>query len=284
MFIMANRLTIERRAHVVSCLVEGMSINATCRITGVAKNTVLRLLGDLGDFASFYMDLTMRDLPCQRVQADEIWSFVYGRDKRLPEHLKGQPGYGAVWTWVAFDPDTKIVPCYLVGDRTYLSAKTFMDSLAFRLRGRVQLSTDGHNPYLEAVAGAFGADVDYTRIIKHYEQRADGSDGRYVRSEKIIVMGAPDPLHESTSLIERQNLTMRMGMRRFTRCSNGFSKKMSNHFAAISLHFLHYNFARVNTGLPGKYRRSPAMAAGIADHIWTVEEIIVMAQTEGFLA
>lgn len=281
---MANRLSTEQRAHVVSCLVEGMSINATCRITGTAKNTVLRLLGDIGDFASYYLDATVRDLRCERVQADEIWSFVYGRDKRLPEHLKGQPGYGAVWTWVALDPDSKLVVAYLVGDRTYESAKTFMDSLAFRLAGRVQLTTDGHNPYLEAVAGAFGADVDYTRVIKHYEQRADGSDGRYVRSEKVVVMGAPDPAHESTSLIERQNLTMRMGMRRFTRATNAHSKKIQNHFAAISLHFLHYNFARVNTGLPGKYRRSPAMAAGLADHVWTVEELVRRATDEGFLA
>jgi IS1 family transposase len=280
----ANRLSTERRARIVSCLVEGMSINATCRITGTAKNTVLRLLGDLGDFASYYPDMTLRDLPCRRIQADEIWSFVYGRDKRLPEHLKGQPGYGAVWTWVALDPDTKLVAAYLLGDRTADTARIFMESLAFRLAGRVQLTTDGHNPYLNAIAGTFGIDIDYARVVKEYEARQDGSDGRYVRSEKIIVTGAPDDRHISTSLVERQNLTMRMGMRRFTRRTNAHSKKIENHFAAISLHFLHYNFARVNTGLPGKYKRSPAMAAGLADHVWTVEEIITRAEAEGFLA
>lgn len=281
---MANRLSTKQRAHIVSCLVEGMSINATCRITGTAKNTVLRLLGDLGDFASFYMDLAMRDLSCKRIQADEIWSFCYARDKRLPEHLKGRDGYGAVWTWVALDPDTKLVPVYVLGGRGHDSAKTFMDSLAFRLAGRVQLTTDGHNPYLEAIAGSFGADVDYARVVKEYEVRVDGSDGRYIRSDKRVVQGSPDPKHVSTSLVERQNLTMRMGMRRFTRATNAHSKKIENHFAAISLHFLHYNFARVNTGLPGKYRRSPAMAAGLADHLWTVEEIVERATDEGFLA
>ena len=268
----------------MSCLVEGMSINATCRITGTAKNTVLRLLGGLGDFASAYMDETLRNLPCERIQADEIWSFCYARDKRLPEHLKGQPGYGAVWTWVALDPDTKLVVAYVLGDRTRRTAVTFMDSVAARLTGRVQLTTDGHNPYIEAIVGSFGEDVDYAQVVKHYDTRADGSDGRYVLSEKLVIVGAPDDAHVSTSLVERQNLTMRMGMRRFTRATNAHSKKIQNHFAAISLHFLHYNFARVNTGLPGKYRRTPAMAAGVADHAWTLAELVERAEAAGFLA
>ena len=281
---MANRLSTERRARIVSCLVEGMSINATCRITGTSKNTVLRLLADLGDFASYFLDITMRDLTCTRIEADEIWSFCYARDKRLPDELKGKYGFGAVWTWVAMDPVTKIVPVYLVGDRTYESAKTFMDSLAFRLAGRVQLTTDGHNPYLEAVAGSFGADIDYARVVKEYEMRKDGHDGKYIRSQKTVVQGAPDPKYVSTSLIERQNLTMRMGMRRFTRRTNAHSKKIQNHFAAISLHFLHYNFARVHTGLKGQYPQTPAMAAGLADHVWTVAEMVERAEAEGLLA
>lgn len=283
-----NRLSTPERAAVVSLLVEGMSINATCRITGTAKNTVLRLLGGMGDAASYVMDEQMRDLRCQRIQADEIWSFCYARSKRLPEHLRDQPGFGSVWTWVALDPDSKIVPCYLVGDRTYDSAKVFMDSLAFRLAGRVQLTTDGHNPYLQAVEGAFGADVDYARLIKHYEQRADGSDGRYIRSEKVYAQGAADEAHVSTSLVERQNLTMRMGMRRFTRATNAHSKKIENHFAAVSLHFLHYNFAWPHMTLtrrhPARYPTTPAMAAGITDRVWTVEEIVARAERDGFLA
>lgn len=269
-----NKLNAQRRAQVVAALVEGNSIRSTVRMTGVAKNTVIKLLVDLGTVTSEYQDRVMRDLDCKRVQCDEIWSFCYAKEKNVPIELQGQRGYGDVYTWTAIDADTKLVPCWLVGERNSSDAAAFIEDLAGRFRNRVQLTTDGHKPYLEAVEGAFGADVDYAMLVKLYGAES-GSERRYspavcIGAEPRTIQGRPDPAHISTSYIERQNLTMRMGMRRFTRLTNAFSKKVENLAHAVSLHFMYYNFARKHKTLG----TSPAVAAGIADHIWSIDEIV----------
>ena len=269
-----NRLSTERRAEVIRALVEGNSIRATVRMTGVAKNTVTKLLVDVGQVCSAFQDATMRDLPCTRIQCDEIWSFCYNKEKNTaPEH-QGQFGYGDVWTWTAICADTKLVPSWLVGERDTENAMIFMDDLKSRLMNRVQLTTDGHKPYLVAVYDAFGSEIDYAMLTKIYGKEA-GDEKRYsppkcIGTETNVLTGEPDPAHISTSYVERQNLTMRMGMRRFTRLTNAFSKKVENLAAAVSLHFMYYNFARPHIALMGQ---TPAMKAGIADHQWTITEI-----------
>jgi IS1 family transposase len=273
-----NRLSTEKRAKVIGCLVEGMSIRATCRVTGAAKNTVTKLLVDLGEACSAYMNETLVDLPCRRIECDEIWSFVYAKAKNMPPELLGTFGYGDVWTWVAIDADTKLVPAYLIGRRDAADAYRFMSDLAGRLKNRVQLTTDGHAVYLMAVEGAFGSDVDYAMLQKIYgippEAETRYSPAECTGVDVRIIQGDPDPGLISTSYVERQNLTMRMGMRRFTRLTNAFSKKVENLTAAVSLHFFHYNFARPHASLANPYPRTPAMAAGIADHAWTLTEIV----------
>ena len=276
MVSMANVLKNEKRVQVVKCLVEGNSIRATVRMTGVAKNTVAKLLVDLGSACSEYQNEIMRDLPCQRVQADEIWAYCYSKAKNVPEEHKDTFGYGDVWTWTAIDADTKLVPCWLVGERTYEDAAAFISDLADRLANRVQLTTDGFHPYLYAVRDAFGGEIDYAMLRKLYgaDPKADKtkySPAKCIGIERQIKSGRPEYEHISTSYVERQNLTMRMGMRRFTRLTNAFSKKVENLAAAVSLHFMYYNFARKHQTLKGQ---TPAMAAGIADHVWSVEEII----------
>ena len=269
-----NRLSTEQRAGVVRTLVEGNSIRATARITGVARNTVSKLLVDLGGECSAYQDAVMRDLPCQRLQCDEICSFCHNKEKNTaPEH-EGVFGYGDVWTWIAIDADTKLIPSWLVGDRDIETAIVFMDDLRSRLANRVQLTTDGYKPYLTAVYDAFGQDVDYATLTKIYGKEA-GEEKRYsppkcIGTETNVMNGAPDPAHISTSYVERQNLTMRMSMRRFTRLTNAFSKKVENLVHAVTLHCMYYNFARPHMTLNGK---TPAMEAGIADHQWTITEI-----------
>jgi IS1 family transposase len=271
-----NRLSTEKRAQVIGCLVEGMSIRATVRVTGAAKNTVTKLLVDVGEACSAYMNETLVDLPCERIEADEIWSFVYAKSKNVPAGMN-EADAGDVWTWVAIDADTKLVPTYYVGGRSAMDGYRFMTDLAGRLRSRVQLTTDGHNAYLRAVEGAFGSEIDYAMLVKLYgvspEAQRRYSPAECIGAEVRPVQGAPDPDLISTSYVERQNLTMRMGMRRFTRLTNAFSKKVENHAAAISLHFMHYNFARTHQSLKDPYPRTPAMAAGVADHVWTLEEI-----------
>jgi IS1 family transposase len=272
-----NRLSTEKRAQVIGALVEGNSIRATVRMTGVAKNTIVKLLADMGEACSAHMNEVMVDLPCQRIEADEIWSFCYAKAKNLPAEKQGEWGYGDVWTWVAIDAETKLVPTYLVGRRDTVDAYRFMTDLAGRLSNRVQLSTDGHRPYLMAVEGAFGSEIDYATIVKLYGTDPE-ADTRYSPAKCLgvdvtVVHGDPDPALVSTSYVERQNLTMRMGMRRFTRLTTGFSKKVENLTAAVSLHFLHYNFARPHKSLSRPYPTTPAMTAGIADHVWTLEEI-----------
>jgi IS1 family transposase len=276
--VIMNRLSTKQRAQIVGALVEGNSIRATCRMTGASKNTVTKLLSDLGLVCSIYMDRSMRDLPCERIQADEIWSFCYSKQKNVPAGKRGEFGYGDVWTWVALDADTKLVPSYRVGPRDLQEANVFMVDVAKRMRDRIQLTTDGYRMYLSAVENAFGNEVDYAQLIKIYGRTGNDkqastrySPGVCIGADSFAVTGSPDPDHVSTSHVERQNLTMRMSMRRFTRLTNAFSKKVENLTAAVSLHFMHYNYVKVHGSLGGK---TPAMAAGISDHVWTLPELV----------
>jgi IS1 family transposase len=266
-----NRLTIEKRAAVIASLVEGNSIRATVRMTGVAKNTVTKLLVDMGTVCSVHQDRVMRNLTCERIQCDEIWAFVGSKQKNVPEGKEGE--YGDIWTWVAIDADTKLVPTYRVGNRDMLEARLFMEDLAKRLANRPQISSDGHAPYATAVRGAFDAAIDYGQIFKTFVGGANNkrySPGVLLSVDRRVMSGNPAPEHISTSYVERQNLTMRMSMRRFTRLTNGFSKKVENLAAAVSLHFAYYNFCRVHSSLG----TTPAVAAGVSDHTWTLAELI----------
>lgn len=273
-----NRLPTAKRVQIVAALVEGMSVRATCRMTGAAKGTVLKLLADLGYACWAYQDRTLRDLPCKHVQCDEIWSFCYAKAKNVPEPKKGEFGYGDVWTWTALCANTKLVPSFMIGPRDGDMARSFMLDLASRMDGRIQLTTDGHSAYEYAVEEAFGADgVDYAMLVKLYGVDPAADQTRYspakctgCRPERKL--GSPDGLHVSTSYVERQNLTMRMSMRRFTRLTNAFSKKVENLEHAVALHFMHYNFARIHQTL----RVTPAMEAGISDHVWGLEEIVAL--------
>jgi len=238
---------------------------------------VVKLLRDVGGACLAYQDEEMRDLPLTKLQIDEIWSFCYAKQKNVPPSKQGQFGYGDVWTFTAIDADTKLVPCWLVGTRDAGHAFEFVDDLRQRLANRVQITTDGHKMYLEAVEGAFGRNVDYAMLVKIYGQEPE-SERRYspakcLGADKRIVQGNPDTLKISTSYVERQNLTMRMSMRRFTRLTNAFSKKVENHILALALYFMYYNFARPHKSLANPYPRTPATAARITDHVWTTEEI-----------
>ena len=268
-----NKLSIKNRTRIVAALVEGNSIRATSRMTDVSKNTVTKLLRDLGQVCSHYQDKVLRDLPCKRLQADEIWTFCAMKQKNVPEEKRDQFGLGDVWTFTAICADTKLVPSWLVGSRDAGCAYEFMTDLSERLANRVQLTTDGHKMYLEAVEGAFGADIDYSMLHKLYGADPE-PDKRYSPAKCIgvthqSIMGDPDPDYVSTSIVERQNLNMRMSIRRFTRLTNAFSKKVENLAHAVSLHFMYYNFARIHRSL----RVTPAMEAGVSEHVWSVEEI-----------
>jgi len=274
-----NRLTTEKRAQIIGCLVEGNSIRATVRMTGAAKNTITKLLVDLGEACAEYQDGELVDLPCEVVEADEIWSFCYAKQKNVPEQFRGAPGYGDVWTFTALCADTKLVPSWLVGERTMDDAEIFLTDLASRVSGRIQLSTDGHRIYEGTVGPSFERNVDWAQIQKHYASPTD--QGKYsppvcIGTKRRVVRGDPDPDRISTSYVERQNLTMRMGMRRFTRLTNAFSRKVENLAHAVSLHYMFYNFARPHQSLKERYPRTPAMAAGVADHVWTLEEIAAL--------
>jgi IS1 family transposase len=256
----------------MAALVEGNSINATCRMLGVGKHTVLRLLEDAGCACAAYHDAMVRGVRANHVQCDEIWSFVYGKDKNLTME-QVQAGGGSVWTWTAIDADTKLIVTYMLGDRGAGTAMAFMQDLASRVENRIQLTTDGHRVYAEAVENAFGSEIDYAMLVKLYGASNDG-ESRYSPATCIgcrtgVLSGNPDPKHISTSYVERQNLSMRMGMRRFTRLTNGFSKKFENHAHQVALYFFHYNFCRVHKTL----RVTPAMEAGLTDHVWTLEEL-----------
>jgi IS1 family transposase len=271
-----NCLGSKTRSRVIGCLIEGCSIRATCRMTGVAKNTVVKLLEDMGTACATFHDFHVRNLKVRRMQADEIWSFVGCKKKNASPEQKAE-GWGDVWTWVGIDADTKLVIGYLVGGRDGGWAQDFMEDCASRIRNRVQLTTDAHKPYLKAVENAFGAEIDYAMLHKIFGAPTDEETRRYspakcIGSDMKTVMGDPDPAHVSTSYVERQNLTMRMSMRRFTRLTNGFSKKAENHAHAVALHYMHYNYCRIHQSL----RVTPAMEAGLADHVWSIEELIAL--------
>ena len=271
-----NKLSVDKRAQIIGMLVEGNSMRAVSRMANCSINTVTKLLVDVGQACWVYQHEMLRDLPCKKIQCDEIWSFCYAKEKNVPQDHKGEWGYGDVYTWTAIDADTKLVPSFLVGRRDAGFANIFIKDLASRLKNKVQLTTDGHRAYLAAVEDAFGGDIDYAMLVKTYGSPESTKDQRrYSPAEctgmdKIRVEGTPDPSHVSTSYVERQNLTMRMSMRRFTRLTNGFSKKVENLECAVALHFMYYNFARVHKTL----RVTPAMEAGITDHVWTLEEIV----------
>ena len=273
-----NHLSTEKRVRVIHCLVEGCSLRATARITNVAKDTVVRVLVQAGQVCSDFQDRAMQDLPCRRIQADEIWSFVYAKRKNLPYAVSPPARHaGDTWTWVAMCADTKLVPTWRVGTRTLRAAKDFMNDLKPRLKHRVQLTTDGHAAYLEAVEEAFGAGIDYAQLIKVYGGKVE-DDGELPTDtasiDKRIVTGEPDEDHISTSHAERQNLTMRMQMRRFTRRTNGFSKKIENHACAVALYTMHYNYCRIHSSL----RVTPGMAAGLTERVWELEELVQMIE------
>ena len=275
-----NKLPIEKRVAIISALVEGNSLRSTSRMVGCSINTVTKLLVDVAKACDAYQSRVMKNLPCRRLQIDEIWSFCYSKAKNVPEEKRDVFGYGDVWTFVAIDADTKLVPAWWIGQRDGCNAKTFVDELATRIANRIQVSTDGHRMYIDAMESGFGGDVDYAMLVKHYGNAGSNQnpETRYspaecCGTEKITISGDPDPAHISTSHVERQNLTMRMRMRRFTRLTNGFSKKLENHCHAVALHFMHYNFVRRHMTL----RMPPALKAGVTDHMWTLEEVVRLA-------
>jgi len=272
-----NTLKPEKQAAVLSALVEGNSIRSIERMTGIHRDTIMRLMVRVGTACEKVLDEQMRGLPCTDIQVDEIWCYVGKKQRNVGDWYESW-FRGNFWTWVAIDADTKIVPTYMVSKRDTASANIFIADLASRLANRVQLSSDRLPAYINAVAEAFGENVDYGRIVKSYEAEPIVGPGRYsppkvVKVERDVMFGNPDPRHISTSFVERQNLTMRMNMRRFTRLTNGFSKKLENLEAAVALHFAHYNFIRTHRTL----RTTPALAAGVTDHRWTFEELLASA-------
>jgi len=271
-----NRLPLAKRAAILGMLVEGNSLRATSRLADVSINTVTKLLVDLGAACAEYHHKNMRKIRVRRLQVDEIWCFIGAKAKNVKPERKLE-GWGDVWTWVALDADTKLCVSYLVGGRDGWWAREFMRDCANRIQGRVQITTDGHRAYLDAVEDAFGADVDYAQLQKSYgaviENETRYSPAVCIECDMKVISGDPDPKHVSASFVERQNLTMRMGMRRFTRLTNGFSKKAENHAAMVAIHFMYYNFDRIHKTL----RVTPAMAAGIAEHVWSLEEIVSLA-------
>lgn len=285
MVSMVNRLSTEKRAQIVSCLCEGMSIRATVRVTGAAKNTITKLLVELGGACSVYQAAAFYDLPCTNIQCDEIWSFCYAKQRNVPDEHRGEYGYGDVWTWTAICADTKLVPSWLVGERTAADAQVFIRDLASRLENRIQLTTDGLKLYVNAVEAAFAGDIDYAMLHKIYDA-PDLTDNERRYSPAVCtgieirkINGNPNLAKASTSYVERQNLTMRMGMRRFTRLTNGFSKKVENLAHAVSLHYMNYNYARPHQTLTqenGGRKTTPAMAAGIENRVWTHLDIAAL--------
>jgi len=275
--VIVNRLPIQKRAQVIAALVEGTAINAIVRMTGVSKPTILKLLKDVGEACMAFENKALRDLPCKRIQCDEIWSFCYAKEKNVPMDKQGQFGYGDVWTWTALDADTKLLCSWMIGDRSAITANAFIKDLASRLANRVQLTTDGLRAYLEAVESAFGVDVDYAMLVKLYWNdrvtEARYSPAECIGCRKVEITGDPKPEHISTSYVERHNLTIRMHMRRFTRLTNAHSKKIENHEFAFALHSVYYNFVKIHETL----RVTPAMEAGVSDHVWNFEELAALA-------
>jgi len=269
-----NKLSREARAQILGLMVEGTSIRAISRITGASKNTIVKLLEDAGEAFSDYQDRTLRGLTCKRLQVDEIWAFVYAKAKNVKTAKAAPSDAGDAWTWMAIDADTKLIPSFYVGKRDAEAAHHFIGDLALRLANRVQLTSDGHKPYLQAVEESFGADIDYAVLVKHYGDVATPA-GRYspaicTGATKERVEGRPDPVHISTSYVERANLTLRMGSRRFTRLTNAFSKKGENHAHSVAIHLMHYNFVRIHQTL----RCTPAMAAGVSKTLWELTDMV----------
>jgi IS1 family transposase len=270
-----NKLSTERRAQILGMMVEGVSIRAISRMTGASKNTIAKLLEDAGNAFSAYQDQAFRGLTCRRLQLDEIWSFIGVKARNVPTSKRaGDPTAGDVWTWVAIDADAKLCPSWRVGDRSGDTAIEFVCDLSRRLSNRVQVTTDGHRAYLDAIETAFGANVDYAQLIKMFGQAPEGQR-RYsppviIGTETVCCTGNPDPRHISTSYAERQNLTMRMSIRRFTRLTNAFSKKIENHAHSVAIHFMHYNFVRIHQSL----RVTPAMAAGVSKTLWSLTDMV----------
>ena len=275
-----NKLSVQARVQILNALSEGMGVNATARVTGVSKNTVLKLLADVGSACALYQDRVMRNLPCTKIQCDEIWSFVGAKQKnKTDDHPEG---WGDVYTFTAMDPESKLMPCWLVGVRGTKAANEFIADLASRLAGRVQLTTDGFKPYVPAVERAFGGNVDFGVLNKSYasgpaekEAARRYSPTEYIGSEKLVITGDPDLKHISTSHVERANLSMRMGMRRFTRLTNAFSKKLENHMHAVSFYFMVYNFVKIHASI----KTTPAMEAGVTTYLWSMEDIVMMSET-----
>jgi IS1 family transposase len=275
-----NRLTPAKQAQVIAALVEGNSIRATVRMTGASKNAIQRLMAELGPACERFQNRALRNLPCKKVQCDEIWSFCYAKQKNVPADKQGQFGVGDVWTWTALCADTKLICSWKIGTRGASTAYALMHDLAGRLNHRIQLTTDGHRVYADAVESAFGSEIDYAMLVKIYgSDRGDEarySPADYMSCRTIPMSGNPKAKDISTSFVERQNLTMRMQMRRFTRLTNAFSKKIDNLGYAVALHFMHYNFCRIHQTL----RVTPAMEAGIANHVWTIAEIVNLLESE----
>lgn len=276
-----NKLTHEQRVQAVNCLVEGCSIRATVRVTGIAKKTVMRLLREVGEVCESYQDRVLRNLRCRRIQVDELWGFNYCKAKNVtPDIAERIPNAGDIWLWVAIDPESKLVPCWTLGNRGAETAFGFVHDLKDRLANRVQLTSDGHRVYLEAIESAFGSEVDYAMLVKVFG-RDQEPDTRYSPPECIgiqsaVITGNPNPKHISTSMVERQNWSVRTTMRRYTRLSNGFSRKIENHAAAVALNYFAYNFIKIHRTL----RMSPAMAAGVTDHLWSISDLVDLWESE----
>jgi IS1 family transposase len=274
-----NKLPKEKRAQVLQMMAEGIALRAITRLTGISRTTLQKLLEDAGRAFSDYQDRTLVNLPCKRVQVDEAWSFCYAKQKNVATAKAAPEGAGDIWTWVGLDADTKLVASFYVGGRDSEAAMIFMDDLAKRLANRVQLTSDGHKPYLEAVEGAFGGDIDYAVLHKIYGSVPESAKGRYspaecIGTEKHRIEGKPDPKHVSTSFVERSNLSIRMGNRRMTRLTNAFSKKAENHAHMMAIYFMHYNFVRIHQTL----EVTPAMAAGVTSTLWEMSDMVEVVE------
>lgn len=270
-----NRLDSKTRAQVIGCLIEGCSIRSTVRMTGVAKKTVMRVLVEVGEVCADYQDNVFRNLRCKRLQLDEMWAWIYCKEKNRTEEIaRKNPDAGDVWLWVCVDADSKLVPTWRLGQRDLATAKDFVDDIAKRVKGRVQITTDALKTYVNVIEDVFGGQADYAQLHKIYGA-AEEHDPRYsparcIGCEMKEVSGRPDPKHVSTSFVERQNWTVRTNLRRYTRLSNGFSRKLENHAAAVALNYFSYNFIRIHRTL----RISPAMAAGVETRLWSVEDLV----------
>ena len=274
-----NKLSSNKRAQVLQMMAEGIALRAITRLTGISRTTLLKLLEDAGQAFSEYQDRTLVNLSSKRVQVDEVWAFCYAKQKNVAMAKAAPVGAGDIWTWVGLDADTKLAASFYVGNRDGEAAMIFMDDLAKRLANRVQLTSDGHRVYLEAVEGAFGGDIDYAQLVKLYGAAPESAKGRYSPAEctgikKTTIEGKPDPKHISTSYVERQNLNIRMGNRRMTRLTNAFSKKAANHAHMMAIYFMHYNFVRIHQTL----KITPAMAAGVTPKLWEMSDMVAVLE------